>query len=266
MALKQQVVPDVTQIANAGGADKKAGKAPPPKKGAPASKDTAEDQPVEESQYLKEMKEAVKVEKQILRFRLVQIRNWSLQRLHDTRQNAINTYKKFEDWIQVAQKTEMDTIDEMCAVIKKAIEEETKIQHELRIQFMDFTVDNCTLNYINPPIPKLEELEDFRTDRFAIPQIQYLMNELKTLDKSTGGLISCGAMCQLLYSKIKNSVNFNFDSAVPESWNSFGLAEINQMLRNLDPKNTGFINWRALMTHIILLCSQVPNAKEIARI
>lgn len=131
---------------------------------------------------------------------------------------------------------------------------------------MDFTVDNCTLNYINPPIPKLEELEDFRTDRFAIPQIQYLMNELKTLDKSTGGLISCGAMCQLLYSKIKNSVNFNFDSAVPESWNSFGLAEINQMLRNLDPKNTGFINWRALMTHIILLCSQVPNAKEIARI
>lgn len=36
-------------------------------------------------------------------------------------------HKKLEDWISVAQKTEMDTIDEMCAIIKKAIETETKI-------------------------------------------------------------------------------------------------------------------------------------------
>lgn len=32
---------------------------------------------VEESIYVKEMKEAIKVEKSILRFRLVQIRNWT---------------------------------------------------------------------------------------------------------------------------------------------------------------------------------------------
>jgi len=75
MALKQQVVPDVTKIEAAAG-DKKA-KAPPPKKGAPAAKDEPE-APAEESIYVKEMKEAVKVEKQILRFRLVQIRNWTL--------------------------------------------------------------------------------------------------------------------------------------------------------------------------------------------
>lgn len=32
-----------------------------------------------------------------------------------------------EDWIFVAQKTEMDAIEEMCMVIKDSIEEETKI-------------------------------------------------------------------------------------------------------------------------------------------
>lgn len=80
MALKQQAVPDVTKI-DASGADKKGGKAPPAKKGAPASKDAEPDAPVEESQYVKEMKEAVRVEKSLLRFRLVQIRNWTLQRL-----------------------------------------------------------------------------------------------------------------------------------------------------------------------------------------
>ena len=38
------------------------------------------------------------------------------------------------------------------------------------------------------------------------------------------------------------------------------------MLRNLDQKNTGYVNWRVLMTHIILLRSEVANAKEISRI
>jgi hypothetical protein len=69
----------------------------------------------------------------------------------------------------------MDTIEEMCSVIKRAIEEESKIQHELRIKFMDFTVDNSTLNYVNPPIPKLEALEDWRNDRLCIPQLQCLI-------------------------------------------------------------------------------------------
>jgi hypothetical protein len=266
MALKQQAVPDVTKI-DAAGADKKGGKAPPPKKGAPAAKDAETDAPVEESMYVKEMKEAVRVEKSLLRFRLVQIRNWTLNRLQDTRQQALSTYKKFDDWIQVAQKTEMDTIEEMCAVIKKAIEDECKIQHELRIQFMDFTVDNSTLNYINPPIPKLEALEQSQSDRFAIPQLRNLLGEFETIAKATGDLLQCRELCQLLYSKIKNSFHFcSYESQVPETWNTFGLAEINQMIRNLDFKNTGYVNWRTLMTHIILLKSSVPNAKEISRI
>lgn len=31
---------------------------------------------------------------------------------------------------------------------------------------MDFTVDDTVLNYINPPIPKLEAIEEYREDRF----------------------------------------------------------------------------------------------------
>jgi hypothetical protein len=36
---------------------------------------------------------------------------------------------------------------------------------------MDFTVDESTLNFINPPIPKLEALEEIHDDRFVIPQL-----------------------------------------------------------------------------------------------
>ena len=75
MALKMQAVPDVTQQAAAAAADKKA----KPAKGKAVV--TEEEKSIEESNYTREMKEAIKVEKSILRFRLVQIRNWSLQRL-----------------------------------------------------------------------------------------------------------------------------------------------------------------------------------------
>ena len=40
-------------------------------------------------------------------------------------------------------------------IIKRAIEEEKKIQDELRIKFMDFCVDEKIMNYIEPPPEKL---------------------------------------------------------------------------------------------------------------
>ena len=92
-----------------------------------AAQTNDEEKAVEDSIYVKEMKEAIRVEKSILRYRLVQIRNWTLQKLKESRQSAIDMYKKLEDWVFVAQKTEMDAIEEMCIVIKDAIEEESKI-------------------------------------------------------------------------------------------------------------------------------------------
>lgn len=69
MSLKQQIIPDVTQIQAAVPGDKKGAKAAPAKKGQP-TKDQ-EEMVIEESQFVKEMKEALRVEKSILRFRLV---------------------------------------------------------------------------------------------------------------------------------------------------------------------------------------------------
>ena len=117
---------------------------------------------------MKEMKNAIKMEKQILRFRLTQIRNWTLKKLREMRAKAIKVYSKLEDWIHVSNRTENDAVNEMSVVIKRAIEEEKKIQDELRIKFMDFCVDQKIMNYIEPPPEKLPALEEKRADRFSI--------------------------------------------------------------------------------------------------
>ncbi len=62
------------------------------------------------------MKQAIKVEKSILRFRLTQIRNWTLKKLRDIRAKANRVYTKLEDWIHVANKAENDAVDEMVSI------------------------------------------------------------------------------------------------------------------------------------------------------
>ncbi len=68
----------------------------------------------------------------------------------------------------MANKAENDANDEMCSILKRAIEEETKIQDELRIKFMDFFVDEQIKNFIEPPPDKLPAMEQVRSDRFSI--------------------------------------------------------------------------------------------------
>lgn len=96
---------------------KKAGKKDPKAKGGAAQEDE-----LKESIYLSEMKEAIKNEKAILRFRLTQIRNWTFNRLKLQREQSIQIYKKLDDWIQVSYKAENDAIEQVCDVIKEAIE------------------------------------------------------------------------------------------------------------------------------------------------
>jgi hypothetical protein len=74
-------------------------------------------------------------------------------------------------------------------------------------------------------------------------------------------------LSSLLFSKVKNSDSFKGHfSALPESWNKLGLQNINNIIRNLDPNNTGFVNWRVLMTCLILLRSALPTAAEVSKI
>ena len=154
-------------LLNQGGGDAKAkgGKKEAPKKG------QQEEENKPESIYVKEMKEAIRVEKSILRFRLSQIRNWALNRLKHQRELALKIYQKLDDWINVASKAENDAIEEVCDVIKFAIEDQTKIQDELRINFMDFFVDKNILNFIEPPPEKLAAMEEADEERFNVPQL-----------------------------------------------------------------------------------------------
>lgn len=125
---------------------------------------------------------------------------------------------------------------------------------------MDFTVDQATLNYIDPVPPKLDALEEYREDRFAIPQLKSLLNEFEMATQSTGPLMQVCELASLLFAKLRNSVHFGgYDTAMPACWNDLGLPDVVQILRNLDKANTGFVDWRVLFTCLALQRSQIPK-------
>lgn len=170
------------------------------------------------------MKAAIKIEKAILRFRLTVIRNWTLKRLREVRAKAIKTYQKMEDWISVSNKTENDAVDEMCIVIKRAIEEEKKIQDELRIKFMDFCVDEKIMNFIIPPPEKLPAMEEIRPNRFSIRQLTTLVEEFEALARQHGNSTSNipnRVVLDLFLRKLENSKTVGDEGSLPEKWRNY---------------------------------------------
>ena len=261
LAVKQQVVPDVTQT-QAATDPKKGGAKKNDKKGAVAAEtETA----IPESVFVQEMRDAIKVEKSIYRYRLVQIRNWALQQLRGMRQNSLDLYKMLEDWIFVSQKTEMDAIEEMTMVIKDSIEEESKIQSELTINFMDFTVNQGVLNYVTPPPPKHEALEERKDFRMSVPQIDTFVKEFELYHSLFGDDNKLSVQFLYRFFKCRKSSSKSFEgmnSSLPLILDNMEMQSYMSLIRNLDPKNTGFIDWRLLMTYIILLQSKAPTPHD----
>jgi hypothetical protein len=147
-------------------------------------------------------------------------------------------YKKLEDWIFVAQRAEMEAIEQMCMLIKEHIESEKKIKSELRMKFMDFTVDESTLNFITPPPPLLEALEEYRDDRFSIDQLKFLMQELEQMEAHcmTRDQFRDKNVIEMLNGKRNATVGFGgYLSALPSSWVKYHKSELSHMAINLDP-------------------------------
>lgn len=158
------------------------------------------------------------------------------------RSKAIVLYQKLDDWIAVSADAENSAVDEMVEIVKEAIESEIRIEDELRLKFMDFSIDRKVKNYIDPPPEKLPELEKVSPDRFTIPQLKNMVSDLKTLANEEG-LIANNQIVELFMRKIELSRKLSDDSGVPESWNQLQKADFIRMTRALDKYNRGSVDF-----------------------
>jgi hypothetical protein len=235
-ALKAQTLPELESTPPGGTAaiDKKGGKAKDPKKGA------VDDENTEKFFYDQELQDAVGTEKAVLRFRLTLIRNWALNLMREIRSKSHKCYSKLDTWIKVAFKAETDAIIEKEKIIKCSIEEELKLQHELKIKGMDFYLDEKFLNFEDPPPEILPSREEFQDNRFTIKQLESLVNEF--IVSSQDGLIKNDYFVDLLMSRTRNSIKFADENGVPLVLRQCGRSDYELLIKAYDAKFTGNIS------------------------
>lgn len=101
--------------------DKKGGKVPPPKKEDPkkAVKKGAqpeEEEPKEMTPLEKEHKQAISMEKAVMRYRFYMIKCIAENRMKEIRQSAQTTYNKLEDWIHYSIKAENEALKKIVII------------------------------------------------------------------------------------------------------------------------------------------------------
>lgn len=121
---------------------------------------------------------------------------------------------------------------------------------------MDFSIDCKVKNFIDPPPPKLPELEQVKPDRFTIPQLKHMVRDLQGLANEQG-LIANNQICELFLRKIELAKKLSDDSGVPKSWHSLKKVDFIRLTRALDRYNKGFIEFQQLAVFICLLSSPI---------
>lgn len=137
---------------------------------------------------------------------------------------------------------------------------------------MDFTVDKSMRNFDTPIPPKLEAMEDRRIERFSIPQLQSVYEEMVRVECNNKNEKSWPSrhhfpnqvISQILMNKINYSKNFGgYINALPEEWKQVNMQIIQGMMRNIDTENTGYVNWRQFFTYLLLSQSPLPNVNTL---
>jgi len=148
----------------------------------------------------KELATLIENEKTILKYRLTMIKEFSERRLKEIKASCKQLYEKLLDWIRVTIKCQREAVNQLSTQLRTAIEEERKVQEELRMKNIDLTRDGRFLYFIVPPPKLLPGIEHVQDNRFTIAQLRLVTQELQLLaDKN--GLIDLGLLIALFTKK-----------------------------------------------------------------
>jgi len=123
---------------------------------------------------------------------------------------------------------------------------------------MDFFVDKSYKNYIDPPPPMLEAMEEVRSSRFNIPQLKAIIEELR-LVADERNCIANRTVVDLLVKKVRNSKSLGDLGGMPGDWANYTQDNFELMIRNLDLHNEGQVDYRVLALCFIFLQTELPN-------
>ncbi|KAI9143629.1 hypothetical protein BKA69DRAFT_86943 [Paraphysoderma sedebokerense] len=205
-----------------------------------------------ETNSSEECSQAIKYEEQLLRLRLDRIKQQALLMMKELRSKAVEAYIQMDSWIGNKFRDEMDAIRDMLAVIKDAVELETRIANELTLDGEKFKVEHSILTFEPEPEPRPESpIEKPVPDQFTILQLLNLCHKFRKI--AAPGVISTKFFVEGLHKLALAQVGHDY---LPDSFISADASAFQQITAVLDPYSTGFVNWRKFL---VIAARIMPN-------
>ncbi len=237
-----------------------------PKKDAAAAKKKGKTEEVAAKvEENKELAALIENEKAILKYRLTMIKEFSERRLKEIRANAKQLYERLHDWIRVTIKCQREATNQLSMQLRTAIEEERKVQEELRMKSFDLVRDGKFLYFIVPPSQPLPAVEFPLDDRFTIVQLSTLVQDLRLVTNAEG-LIEIGTLIALFTKKMVRKTVHRFGIEHRETvWKRRRSAEKLEELLVLDvPAHCGADGQECYRIRELRLARQLPCTPPVA--
>ena len=217
-----------------------------------------------------EMKLSLYQEKAKFRCRLTLLRYWGIKTVKNLRQQANDIYSKLEDWIILAIKAENEALTHLSHILKKYIEDEQKIKHELELDTFDIKINMDVVNYIDeePDLLPAKELIDH--NKFNIQQLNILINELKTYtipNSSINNNIRTSNFLKIFEKKyITSKTDNDVYYGLPNSIKTLNFHNFYKFVKCFDPDSNDIMNLNHVLTLFCILYSPICNEEDEAMI
>lgn len=248
---------DKTKGAKAKGGKKGKSRSPSPKKG---KKDVegssvmtpmvSEDGLTEEAKQKKMTREkmrqeyyfSIKEEEEAARVRIDLIKAIVFAVLQDLKLKADSAFKDMIDWLGARFLKEMESIDTMSEVVRRAIEEGKRLKEQIILQQDDFLVD-CDLAVLKSPspVPIPQKKEDVMHDHFTVRQLFNLYQQFSSTAPT--GIMSCKSFVETLENIV--SVSHGMET-LPDLWMHVTPSQIQEISQALSTE-TDYVDWRRLL-------------------
>jgi hypothetical protein len=201
--------------------------------------------------------------------RLDLIKAVAIMVVQDLKVKSEATYSDMNDWIGIEFLQEMESIDQLCEIMRHAVESGEKIHKELILQCTELVISEDVLSLYGkdvkllrtpspPPVP--EPVEESSPDTFTIDQLVNLFQQFAAKQK---GLLSSSAVnssvqlvqptnssiipIRTFIETIQSLMLLNQGTEwLPASWMHLSADKLEQMAMQLSPDGE-HVDWRRFM-------------------
>lgn len=199
-----------------------------------------------------EILQAINKEKEILLYRFLAIRNWTMNGLKDIRLKIKEAYDVLDDWVVVHVKNENEVVNDVIKQIRDVIETTDSLDPDLKFPILEIQEDDGHDIKFIETIGDKSFISGKDKYKFSLDQaIEYFSIFRRFARDDT---ISTEVAKEIFTTNVKLNPDM-----IPPKWKISSLSYLEMIVDSVqEDEDVPIVNWRQLLTYCVLAESLLP--------